>query len=448
MERKKVLKDIDLNLDGKFILYWMQSSQRVKYNLALYEAINKANELKKPLVVFFVINENFPYASRRNFLFMLEGLKEVYDELHKLNIKFVVHVGDPVRHVLDFSKNASILFVDVGYTKTVRDWRKNILEEIKIPVVSVEDNVIVPVEIASTKEECGAYTIRKKIQRNLREYLVAYEMPQVNFPPCRDIMFSFDVRDPISAINRLHFKYNVSESPYFKGGYSKAKEHLKDFIENKLSQYAEYKNDFTRDFTSNLSTYLHFGQISPLEIANTVLESKTEAHEKEAFLEELIIRRELAVNFVYYNPRYDRLEGLQPWAYETIQKHKFDERPYRYSFIQLENAETHDELFNAAMSELVKTGKMHGYVRMYWGKKIIEWSESPEIAFKYLEDLNNKYALDGRDPNSYAGIAWCFGKHDRPFKERPIFGKVRYMSEKSIYKKFNVKKYIEKINKL
>ncbi|BAL81485.1 deoxyribodipyrimidine photo-lyase [Caldisericum exile] len=448
MGRTKILKDLHINSYGKFVLYWMQSSQRVVYNLALYEAINKANEIKKPLVVLFVINENFPYGSRRNFLFMLEGLKEVYEELHKLGIKFVVHVGDPVKHVVDFSKNASILIMDVGYTKLLREWRKNIVESVNIPVLSVEDNVIVPVEIASNKEEYAAYTIRRKIQKQLNDYLKPLNMPQIAFPPLREILFSFDVRNPKDAINRLHFRYNISETCYFKGGYSNAKEILNEFIQNKLPNYFEKKNDFSESFTSNLSPYLHFGQISPIEIALSVLESSVEQHEKEAFLEELIIRRELAFNFVYYNPRYDRLEGLEHWEYETLQRHKFDIRTYRYSFSQLENAETHDPLFNAAMTELVKTGKMHGYLRMYWGKKVIEWSESPDIAFKYLEELNNKYALDGRDPNSYAGIAWCFGKHDRPFKERPIFGKVRYMSEKSIYKKFDVKKYIEKVKNL
>ena len=448
MNRIKVLKDIDINPSGKFVLYWMQSSQRVSYNLALYEAINIANEIRKPLVVFFVINENFPYASRRHFLFMLEGLKDVYEDLHKLNIKFVVHIGDPVKHVLEFSKNASVLVMDVGYTKVVSEWRKNILEEIKTRVISVEDNVVVPVQVASDKEEYGAYTIRRKIQKHLPDYLVHYDMPRISFPQCREILLSFDVRNPVNAVNRLHLKYFVSESMYFKGGYHEARRRLEDFLQNKLPQYVENKNDFTKDFTSNLSPYLHFGQISPVEVAQSVLESSAETYEKEAFLEELIIRRELSFNFVFYNPRYDRLEGLQKWAYETLEKHKFDERPYRYSLSQLENGLTHDALFNASMKELVKTGKMHGYLRMYWGKKIIEWSESPEIAFKYLEELNNKYALDGRDPNSYAGIAWCFGKHDRPFKERPIFGKVRYMSEKSIYKKFDVKKYIEKVEKL
>jgi len=219
-------------------------------------------------------------------------------------------------------------------------------------------------------------------------------------------------------------------------------------VSNKLSYYKDKRNDFCDVFTSNLSPYLHFGQISPIEVALSVIDSDAPEESKDVFLDELIVRRELSMNFVRYNPRYDRLEGLQSWAYNTIRSHGFDERPYRYSFSTFENAETHDMLWNATQKELVKTGKIHGYLRMYWGKKVIEWSESPEAAFKYLVTLNNKYALDGNDPNTYAGIAWCFGKHDRPFRERPIFGKVRYIGSDSISRKFDVTKYIERINNL
>lgn len=448
MERIKVLKDLPINSKGEYVLYWMQSSQRVSYNFALKEAINKANELKKPLLVLFVIDEHFPYASKRQFLFLIQGLKDVYEILHQMGIKFIVRVSKVSNTVLEFSKNASILYMDVGYTKILREWRKKVLEEISIPVVAVEDNVVVPVEVVSDHEEYGAYTIRRKIKKVLNDYLTPFTLPEVHFPKCNKLIFSFDVRNPEQAVNSLNLSYKVEPSSLFKGGEKVAKTVLSKFILEKLPHYKEYKNDFTLSYTSNLSPYLHFGQISPIEIALSVVQSDVDESEKEAFLDELIVRRELSINFVYYNNRYDRLEGLQPWAYETLQKHKFDERPYRYSFEDFEHGKTHDPLWNACQIELVKTGKMHGYLRMYWGKKVIEWSESLELAFKYLEELNNKYALDGRDPNSYAGISWCFGKHDRPFKERPIFGKVRYMSDKSLYRKFDVKKYIEKVNKL
>lgn len=448
MERIKILNDKTLNAKGKYVLYWMQTSKRVSYNLALYEAIKKANEIKKPLLVIFVLNEDYPFSNRRNFKFLLEGLKDVYEELRKLNIRFIVIRGDIAQTVIQYSQDASILFVDVGYTKFLLDLRKNIIKNVKVPVVAVEDNVVVPVEITSNKEEYGAFTIRKKIEKHLPEFLKEVHMEEIHVPKCNVLRFSFDVRDTEKALRILRFKEIVAPSSKFVGGYKKAKELLKEFINDKLPFYKDKRNDFTDEYTSNLSPYLHFGQISPIEIALEVLSSSATEDNKKAFLEELIIRRELAVNFVYYNHFYNRLEGLQPWAYKTLKDHQYDEKPYRYSLFDFENAKTHDELWNAAQMELVKTGKIHSYLRMYWGKKVIEWSESNEFAFKYLEELNNKYALDGRDPNTYAGIAWCFGKHDRPFKERPIFGKVRYMSATTIRKKFDVEKYIERIKKL
>jgi deoxyribodipyrimidine photo-lyase len=195
-----------------------------------------------------------------------------------------------------------------------------------------------------------------------------------------------------------------------------------------------------------MSPWLHFGQISPLVIALKVM--KTQSPGKEAYLEELIIRRELAMNYTYYNPFYDSFEGLNDWAKKTLKEHEKDKRPYRYSIDELEQAQTHDPYWNAAQEEMRITGKMHGYMRMYWGKKILEWMKSPEEAFSTALYLNNKYELDGRDPNGFAGIAWCFGKHDRPWFERPIFGKIRYMNANGLKRKFNAEAYVDKIKKL
>ena len=446
MKRINQLNNVPLNKSGKYVLYLMQSSVRVSYNLTLYEVINKANDLNKPIVVLFVISEQ-PVSNERQLAFLLEGLKEVHDGLKNLHIKLVVERGNVVDVALKYSKNASILYLDVGYTKGNQEIRKNILNNVNVPVVSVEDNVVVPVEVASNKEEYGAYTIRRKILSKLNEFLVPYTMPQIQCPKNSGFAL-FDNFNINSVLSNVNFQKDVKRSPYFKGGYSEAKKKLDEFVNNKLPYYKDKKNDFCDTFTSNLSPYLHFGQISPVEVALSVIDSDAPEESKEVFLDELIVRRELSINFVHYNPRYDRLEGLQSWAYETIKMHGFDERPYRYSFSTFENAETHDMLWNAAQKELVKTGKIHGYLRMYWGKKVIEWSESPEAAFKYLVTLNNKYALDGNDPNTYAGVAWCFGKHDRPFRERPIFGKVRYIGSDSISRKFDVTKYIERINNL
>jgi deoxyribodipyrimidine photo-lyase len=201
---------------------------------------------------------------------------------------------------------------------------------------------------------------------------------------------------------------------------------------------------------SGLSPYLHFGQIGPLEVALTVREAPGIPEKaKEAFLEEMIVRRELSANFVFYNPRYDTYEGALPaWSRATLEKHRHDPRPYLYGLQELENAATHDLYWNAAQEEMVKTGRMHNYMRMYWGKKIIEWSASPEEAWDTALYLNNRYELDGRDPNAFAGIAWCFGKHDRPWAEHPVFGQVRFMNQKGLDRKFRMKAYLSRVASL
>ncbi len=210
-----------------------------------------------------------------------------------------------------------------------------------------------------------------------------------------------------------------------------------------MDRYEELKNDPTKECVSNMSPFLHFGQISPLHIALRV--SETDSPGKDAYLEELIVRRELSVNFVFYNKNYDAFEGLPEWAKKTLKEHEKDPREYVYTLEELENAETHDPYWNAAQREMTLRGKMHGYMRMYWGKKIIEWSRTPENAFKTAVYLNNKYELDGRGPNGFTGVAWCFGKHDRPWKERPIFGKIRYMNANGLKRKFDADGYVAKI---
>ena len=215
-----------------------------------------------------------------------------------------------------------------------------------------------------------------------------------------------------------------------------------------MPDYPKLRNDPILDYQSSLSPYLHFGQISPVYVALRILDSNASIEAKEAYLEEIVVRRELAVNYVQHNENYDNFNGLPEWAKRTLGSHKNDQREYLYNLRELENAETHDPYWNAAQNEMRITGKMHGYMRMYWGKKIVEWTENPEIAFNMALYLNNKYELDGRDPNGFAGIAWCFGKHDRPWKERPVFGNVRYMNENGLRRKFDADKYIEKVKQL
>jgi deoxyribodipyrimidine photo-lyase len=232
----------------------------------------------------------------------------------------------------------------------------------------------------------------------------------------------------------------------FKGGTSQAKKLLTKFIKSKLDKYPVLRNDPTQNYESNLSPYIHFGQISPVYIALKV--KQTNSPGKDAFLEQLIVRRELAHNLVYYNKNYYKYQILPAWAKTTLNFHKKDKRQYIYTLEQFELAQTHDPAWNAAQTQMVITGKMHNYMRMYWGKKIIEWSRTPEEAFDIALYLNNKYELDGRDPNGFTGILWCFGMHDRPWPERHVFGKVRYMNFAGLKRKFDVQKFIDSVERI
>ena len=253
---------------------------------------------------------------------------------------------------------------------------------------------------------------------------------------------SEDASDPGLLLGRLGPDASVPAVNGIYGGTGAARKLLWNFIHEKLHHYHEYRNDPDLDATSHLSPYLHFGQISPVEAALAVIDSGDPNTGK--FLDELVVRRELAFNFVRYNDNYDNMKSIPAWAYESLMMHADAAKKYVYKPEELERSMTHDPYWNAAQNQLVVTGVIHNYMRMYWGKKIIEWAESPEKAYKYMVHLNNRYSIDGSDPNSYAGIAWCFGKHDRPWGTRPVFGKVRYMNDRGLKRKFSMKAYLEK----
>ncbi|MEO0280933.1 MAG: deoxyribodipyrimidine photo-lyase [candidate division WOR-3 bacterium] len=440
-ERIKVLKDYGVK-KGDFVLYWMQASQRVEYNHALSFSIEKSNELKLPLLVVFCLVPSFPNANLRHYFFMLEGLKETFEKLESFGIGTILEVGDPVEIVTKYSSKASLVITDMGYTRIQRSWRSEIIKGIKSSFFQVETDIVVPVEVASNKEEFSAATFRRKIIEKAPNFLNEIKI-QKPLKKWNKMFYRLDIQNLLTKIN---CDRSVSSSKFYRGGYSEAKNKLEDFLTNKLKEYELFKNDPTKSFTSDLSPYLHFGQISPVEIVLKVL--KVNSNIKNPFLDELIVRRELAINFTYYNENYDKFDSLPNWAKESLKKHIKDKRKYLYTLEELENSKTHDRFWNSAQKEMVIKGKMHGYMRMYWGKKVIEWSKTPEEAYEILIYLNDKYELDGRDANGYAGISWCFGKHDRPFKEREIFGKVRYMSENGLKRKFEVEKYVNMIKSL
>ena len=443
-ERIEKLNDKSLK-NGKYVLYWMQSSQRDHFNHALEYSILKANELQKPLIVYFGITDKFPEANRRHYYFMLVGLKDVKASLEDRNIEMIILTQSPEIGAIRLSKKASLVIVDAGYLKIERKWRNFVAKHVECPLIQVETNVIVPVKTASPKEEYSAATFRRKINKVLDKFLIPLEN---NYPEISSEDFDFEsvnIKNIENLIKSLNINENVIESKYFHGGNNEALKHLNDFINNKLEKYGEFKNDPNKDYLSNMSPYLHFGQISPLFIALEVLNSN--ASGKEAFLEELIVRRELSMNFVYYNSDYDSFKGIPDWAKNTLLEHENDKRVPIYSLKELENAATGDPYWNASQKEMMITGKMHGYMRMYWSKKILEWVQNPEEAYKIALYLNNKYEIDGRDPNGFTGVAWCFGKHDRAWKEREIFGKVRYMNANGLKRKFDADGYVEKIMK-
>jgi deoxyribodipyrimidine photo-lyase len=381
---------------------------------------------------------------------MLEGLVDVQKELEKKGIKLVIRHQSPELAAIELSKKASIVIVDTGHTDIQLKWRQYAAENIGCPLEEVETNLIVPATEVSDKENFSAGTLRPRINKRLPEYLVPVKHSKPVFSSLDMKFKNFSIKDVELALSKLNIDRSVDPVKTFCGGTTEAKRRLKDFIKNKLDDYADLRNDPCLDATSNMSPYLHFGQISPLYIALKVAES--DARGKEAYLEELIVRRELSYNFVYYNNNYDKFSCLPPWAKNTLNFHSRDKREYVYSLEELEHAKTHDPYWNAAQKEMVITGKitgkMHGYMRMYWGKKILEWTKNPKKGFKIALYLNNKYELDGRDPNGFAGVAWCFGKHDRAWSERKVFGKIRYMNAAGLKRKFNPELYVEKVRQL
>jgi len=447
-ERIQALNDRPVQ-KGKYVLYWMQASQRARWNHALAFAIQQANERHEPLLVLFGITNRFPEANARHYTFIFEGLREVRDALMKQGIQCVVKLESPEVAAVELAKEASLVVTDRGYLRIQKQWRRHVSEKVSCLVLQVESDVVVPVEVASEKEAYSAGILRPKIDKHISRFLVPLKEIQVKKDSLGLKFQSVNLDDLKALITRLKIDGSVSAVDAFRGGSSQAEKHLEEFIETKLKDYADRRNDPSLNLGSDMSPYLHFGQISPLFIALKVQQARGQSKRaKEAYLEELVVRRELSMNFVYYNDAYDDFEALPQWARDTLKAHQKDRREYVYNLKQWEAARTHDPYWNAAQQEMVATGKMHNYMRMYWGKKILEWSKTPEEGYRTALYLNNKYELDGRDPNGFAGVAWCFGKHDRAWKERPVFGKVRYMNAAGLRRKFDIETYVRRVDSL
>jgi len=447
--RIQVLNNLDL-CKGDFVLYWMQQSQRAECNHALEYAIQQANRMNQRALVVFGLMDDYPEANLRHYTFMLEGLRETQQSLCKRGVKMIVRMGQPADIAVSIGRRASLIVCDRGYLRHQRKWRQTVARKAKCRVVQVESDVVVPVEVASAKAEYAARTIRPKIHRHLKDYLREFKPTKMRRPSLDIQVSGLDLNDIEAVAQKMTIDQTVSPVPGFlTGGTSRAKKIFKEFLGKRFERYVKNRNQPQTDDVSHMSKYLHFGQISPLYLALEILKTPKRLNQaRESFLEELIVRRELAINFVYHTPDYDSYSCLPGWAKKTLGEHKSDQREYLYTRRQFENSQTHDDYWNAAMRELKFTGYMHNYMRMYWGKKILEWSPTPERAFKTILAINNKYFIDGRDANSYAGVAWVFGLHDRAWFERPIFGKVRCMTASGLERKCNIQAYVEKINTL
>ena len=430
---------------GGYVLYWMQAAQRAEFNHALEYAVREANKLKQPLLATFGLTDNYPQANARHYRFMLEGLLETQQALARRGIKLSIEYGSPEMVAVEAAQQASLVVTDRGYTRVQKSWRRYLARHVPCKVIEVETDVVVPVESASNKDQYSAATLRPRIHKVLSEYLLPLQTTRLQRGSLDLKCKSIDLADIDTLLSSLNIDHSVGPVGKFRGGTNRAKKLLRHFVSQKLSKYGSAKsNDPSLDIQSHQSPYLHFGQISPLYIALKVMNAKgVPPKAKQSYLEQLIVRRELSFNFIHYNSYCYSYRACPAWARTTLQAHKKDLRPAIYSLKQLETAQTRDPYWNAAMQEMLLTGKMHNYMRMYWGKKILEWTRSPKEAFRRVIYLNNKYFLDGRDPNSWNNVAWIFGLHDRPWPERPIFGKVRYMNAAGLERKFNMEGYID-----
>ncbi len=439
---------------GDYVLYWMQQSQRVDFNHALEFAIQKANQKRLPLVVLFCLIETYPDANQRHFHFMLEGLKETKSSLEQLGATFVFRLGDPLHVLNDYAKNIDTLVLDTGYLRHQRAWHLAVQSQFNdvLEIYSIESDAIVPVQSAYPKAAYGAYVIRPTLHRMLPFYRDFVRLSLLEQKTKIGLPSDHPLDDVDALLKALAIDHSVLPTPYFLPGHTQGIKRLNHFLKQDLWRY-DQSNDPSLNATSTLSMYLHFGQLSSLEVVEHTLAYATQNAVPntvlDAFIEQLFVRRELAINYVYYQPLYDQFDHMtEPWAYQTMAHHQHDPRPYRYTKNDYVHFQTHDPYFNAAMKQMVKTGYMHNYMRMYWAKKIIEWTPDYREAYHTILSLNNTYFIDGRDPNGYAGVAWCFGKHDRPWTQRSIFGSLRYMNQEGLKRKFDIDLYVEQMNQL
>jgi len=437
---------------GGYVLYWAQMNRRAESNQALAYAVEVANGLKVPVLFYEGVTCSYPHANDRLHTFLLEGVPGTARRLQTLGIGYVFHLrrrrADANDAFYRLAAQAAAVVTDDYPVFVARNHNHSVPEKLTIPYYAVDSSCIVPMG-HFTKQEYAAYTIRPKIRKVLDACLQPVMIPPVK---CRftgalpELHTAVTKSDIAELVADCEIDHSVPPSTEYRGGRDEAERRLRYFLENNLRRYAKLSREPSAHATSGLSPYLHFGHISSLEVALAVREYAAE-HKliADEFLEQLIVRRELAFNFAHFSPALDSLDALPDWAQATLAKHAGDQRDPVYTREQFERAATHDALWNATQTELLTRGVIHGYYRMYWGKKILEWSATPGEALATMIYLHDRYALDGRDPNTYTNILWCFGLHDRPWSERKIFGMTRYMNLEGMKRKTDVDAYIREI---
>src|SRR6056297_156957 len=464
--------------DGDYVLYWMQINRRFHYNYALEYAVGWANKLGKPLLILEAFSCDYPWATDRSHTFMMQGMKEHLDYAESQNLNYLSFVeeepGQYDRLLKDLASKASVLITDEYPVFIMKERNDKYPKILNIPYISVDSNGLIPLGLTE-KDPYSAYFFRKIMQKN---FLECYTHPP-NQNPLDDLENNQKVELPedfkrkypsaegalsnkAAFISDLPIRHDISVLDRH-GTRQAALGKLGQFINYGLLEYDEKRNDPDENKTSGLSPWLHFGKISEYEIVKAVLDHQPKGWDLDnisfnggstggffngdpnidGFLDEVITWREVGFHFAHHRPDYAEFESLPDWALKTLKKHASDPREYVYSFEELEHSKTHDEIWNAAQTQLREEGIIHNYLRMLWGKKVIEWTPDYETAAQYLIDLNNTYAIDGRDPNSYSGIFWCLGRFDRAWQERPIFGKLRYMTSDSTRKKVKLKQYLD-----
>jgi len=451
-ERVRALNQATINPKASFVLYWSQMNRRVDSNHALVHAVNRANELGLPVLYYEALTCTYPGANDRLHTFILEGVPEQARRLRQLGIGYCFYLrrrlSDPNDVLYRLAGDAACVVSDDYPTYIAAKHNASVPQRLGVRYEVVDSSCIVPMSRLE-KREYAAYTIRPKIRRLLPGYL----------KPCPAVEVAHEWTLPVPAFHTevtaslvpslvaaCEIDHSVRPSISFTGGRLAAEKALDGFLERNLRRYARDRNEPSAHATSGLSPYLHFGQISSLEVALAAQRHASE-HDliADEFLEELIVRRELSFNYARHVESLASLENLPTWARQTLLQHADDRRDPSYSYEQFEQAQTHDALWNACQKEMLLRGKIHGYYRMYWGKKIIEWSPTCQAALETMVHIHDRYALDGRDPNTYTGILWCFGLHDRPWQTRPIFGSIRYMSYEGMKRKTSVDGYLREI---